>query len=170
MTNHLSNLLNQHTWMAQSKLSLFANCTGWECAFVSKRERGRRKKHNRKNESVRDRGRFSSPYVQLHLHRVIKNRLGAAANGQERLLSWNSREQSHDLSGGRAGVGRRAIELIQIYIVENSICPFRSSNCFRFTRHQSNLFVGAHQDVRPGLHTVIPIQFAPSVPHVLTVA
>lgn len=86
------------------------------------------------------------------------------------IMSWNSREQSYDLSGGRAGVERGAIELIQIYIVENSICPFDSSKCFRFTRHQSNLFVGAHQDVRLGLHTVVPIQFAPPVPRVQTVA
>lgn len=76
-------------------------------------------------------------------------------------------EQSRDLSGG---VGREAIELMQIYIVENSICPSGSSNCFGFTRHQSNLFVCAHQDVAAGLHTVIPIQFAPSVPRALTVA
>lgn len=67
------------------------------------------------------------------------------------IVSWNSGEQSHDLSGSEAGVGWRAIELIQIYIVENSIWPAGSSNCFRFTRHQSNLFVGAHQDVKTGL-------------------
>lgn len=67
------------------------------------------------------------------------------------IVSGNSRGQSADLSGGEAGRRRRAIELIQIYIVENSIWPSRSSNRFRFTRHQSNLFVGAHQDVKPGL-------------------
>lgn len=86
------------------------------------------------------------------------------------MVSRNSRGQSHDLSRSRDGCGRRAFQPTHIYIVENSICPFGSSNCFRFARHQSNLFVCAHQDVTPGLHSVIPIQFAPSVPRVLTVA
>lgn len=47
MTNHLSNLLNQHTWMAQSKQSLFANCTGCKCVFASEREREGKEKRER---------------------------------------------------------------------------------------------------------------------------
>lgn len=91
------------------------------------------------------RAMHARPYVPPLPDRVIKNRLGAAANGRERSdlgTAGNSR---------LLGVGRRAIELIQIYIVENSIWPSRSSNGFRFTHHQSNLFVAAHQDVKPGL-------------------
>lgn len=40
MTNHLSNLLNQHTWMAQSKQSFSANCRARVCVCVFERERG----------------------------------------------------------------------------------------------------------------------------------
>lgn len=40
-TNHLSNLLSQHTRMAQSKQSFSANCTGCNCVFASERERER---------------------------------------------------------------------------------------------------------------------------------
>lgn len=169
MTNHLSNLLNQHTRTAQSKQSFSANCTGRECVFVS----GREGKWKRKNKS--DLGRMGQREIQLpiciatSLHGHQKQ-IRCRGKWPREIVSQNSREQSDDLSGGRAGAGRGAIELIQIYIVENSICPFSSSKCFRFTRHQSNLFVGTHQGVRPGLHTVIPIQFAPSVPRVLTVA
>lgn len=49
MTNHRSNLLNQHTWMAQSKRSVFANCTGWECVSVI--HTGREVRGEKKNES-----------------------------------------------------------------------------------------------------------------------
>lgn len=59
MTDHLSNLLYQHTWMAQSKQSLSANYTGCECVFVRERE-GKRK---RKNES--DLVRVSQREIQL---------------------------------------------------------------------------------------------------------
>lgn len=171
MTNHLSNLLNQHTWMAQSKQSLFANCTGCDCVFCEQ-ERGRVKKKENESDLVRAGQReIQLPICIATSLQGHQKQIRCRSKWPREIVSWNSsREQSHDLSCGRAGVGRRAIELMQIYIVENSIWPFRSSYCFRFTRHQSNLFVGAHQDVRPGLHTVIPIQFAPSVPHVLTVA
>lgn len=100
--------------------------------------------------------------TSLHSH---QKQIRCRSKWPREIVSRNSREQSHDLSSSsRAGVGCGAIELTHFYIVENSICPFGSSNCFRFTRHQSNLFVGAHQDVRTGLRTVKPIQFAPSVP------
>lgn len=161
MTNHLSNLLNQHTWMAQSKQSFSANCRARVCVRVWARERGKWKERM----SV---GEIQLPIciaTSLHGH---QKQIRCCSKWLREIVSWNSREQSHDLSGGRAPNGWGAIELIQIYIVENSICPFGSSNCFRFTHHQSNLFVGAHQDVAPGVHTVIPIQFAPSVLYVLT--
>lgn len=114
---------------------------------VCEPERGR----VRTRERERARGRFTCPYVQLHPLQGHQKQIRCRSKWPREIVSWSSREQSADLSGGEAGVGRRAIELIQIYIAENSIWPSRSSNRFRFTRHQSNLFVGAHQDVKPGL-------------------
>lgn len=142
----------------------------WVSLWEKEREMG---KIQRKNQS--DLGGAGQREIQLPICMATslhghQKQIRCSGKWPREIVSWNSREQSHDLSGGGAGVGRGAIELIQIYIVENSICPFGSSNCFKFTRHQSNLFVGAHQDVRAGLHTVIPIQFAPPVPRLLTVA
>ena len=169
MTNHLSNLLNQHTWMAQSKLPLFVDCAGCECVFAS--ERGGKIKPKGSDLVTENQRETRLPICIATSLQGHQKQIRCCSKWPREIVSWNSREQSHDLSGGGAGVGRRAIELIQIYIVENSIWPFRSSSCFRFAHHQSNLFVGAHQYVSgAGLRTVIPIQFAPSVPHVLTVA
>ena len=47
MTNRLSNVLNQHTWMALSKQSFSANCTGFVCVRVFEREGGNKEEHVR---------------------------------------------------------------------------------------------------------------------------
>lgn len=152
MTNHRSNLLNQHTWMAQSKRSVFANCTGWECVSVSHRGREvRGKKRKRAIQSKQSQREIHFPVCMTTSLQGHQKQIRCRSKWPREIVSGNSRGQSADLSGGKAGRRRRAIELIQIYIVENSIWPSRSSNHFRFTRHQSNLFVGAHQDVKPGL-------------------
>lgn len=150
--------------MAISTQSFSAKCTGCVCVCES-----RRQKWNQTSviSAERARGRFSCPYVQLHPSTVIKNRLGCRSKWPWAIVPWNG---GGTITCFKRRVGQGAIELIQIYIVENSICPSGSSNCFGFTRHQSNLFVCAHQDVTAGLHTVMPIQFATSEPRVRTVA
>lgn len=149
-------------------------CRLWVCVCEqdrdSVREKNKKKRLNESNLSGVGQREIQLPIciaTSLHGH---QKQIRCCGKWPREIVSWNSMGQLHDLSGGGAAIGWGAIELIQIYIVENSICSFGSSKCFRFTRHQSNLFVGIHQDVRVGLHTVIPIQFVPAAPHVLTVA
>lgn len=109
MTNHRGNLLNQHTWMAQSKRSVFANCTGWECVSVSHRGREvkgekKKKKEKRAIRSKQSQREIHFPVCMTTSLQGHQKQIRCRSKWPREIVSGNSRGQSADLSGGEGRV------------------------------------------------------------------
>lgn len=156
--------------MAQSERSPSANCTGLHRRVW---ERGNKNDGMRKLQAEWARGSLSCPYVELQPYTVIKNRLGATANGQERdcvlkqqgTIKWFKRQQQQSWESSAEPLSWYRLTLLRIQFAPST--------------HQSASDLHTNNPIclsalirmwGPGTHTVAPIQFAPSVLHVLTVA
>lgn len=162
-TNHLSNLLNQHTWMTQSKHSLFTNCTDCESAS----QRGRKLKKKAKNN--RDLARMGQR--EIHLPICIATSLQGHQKQIRCCSKWpweivsGKSEQSADLSS------RRSWSRAASHWADTDCTLWRIQ--FGYAAHQTGSDLSGTnpiclqpfvRTVRPGLHAVVPIQFAPSMP------
>lgn len=113
----------------------------WACVCARQREK---KKERCSRSSQRE---IQLPICIATSPQGHQKQIRCRSKWPREIVSWNSREQSHDLSAGRAGVGRRAteadtdlhcwefnlrlrlIKLLQIYTPPIQFVCRRSSGC-----------------------------------------
>lgn len=128
LTSHRGNLLNQHTRMAQSQRSLFANCTGFECVCVPVGGGG----------SERD---AHSPICTTTSRQGHQKQIRRRGKWPREIGSGNSREQSAarrqaashradtDLHGGEFNLAPSLVKRLQIYTPPIQFVCRCSSGC-----------------------------------------